>query len=286
MSARTGPSRCRLAFTLTELLVVIAVISVLSVLTLVSIKAITSDARIASGSNAVSAALENARSLALKDNAVVLVVFRPRLDGESEQFIEVVTATFTGESYRDGNSPWRVIDRFVQSPGVPVRALPVGVKVACPAYDANEDLRWVTQAHLPATLSENEVPGVVLGVMYGPDGTTLAQNLGSDSDYLWVDFKPNLDPTGTPLIRFGEQDERPNAVSGQTRLTMTFPDDETFVTVAPFLAVYDDAKARESKTLPWNDQANYEAELTGSSGYITANADRIHFNRYTGVVMR
>ena len=67
--------------------------------------------------------------------------------------------------------------------------------------------------------------------------------------------------------------------------------DETIVIVVPYLAVFDDQVARDGRTNDWTTRPGYEADLTGDGslanpGYITLNADRIHFNRYTGVVMK
>jgi len=60
--------------------------------------------------------------------------------------------------------------------------------------------------------------------------------------------------------------------------------DEAYVDVAPFIAVFDDDEARElSKPATWNSAANREAEYTT---YVTNNVNPIHFNRYTGVVMK
>ena len=66
----------------------------------------------------------------------------------------------------------------------------------------------------------------------------------------------------------------------------TFANDESFVTVAPFLAVYDDREARKLRAGDWNVGFDYELELTGPDGFITHNGLRVHFNRYTGVVMK
>ena len=291
-------------FTLAELLIVIGVISILSVLTLVSIRAITRDARVASGVNAMSAVLDSARSLAIKRNEPALVVFRPRLDetdldedGWPEgrvQVVEAITMVWSGESYSN-TSKTVVMDRFVPSPDVPIRVLPKGVKVAGPAYSDSlygdeEDFTWVTQTHFPErhpVWGSNEVPGVALGVMYGPDGATMSQNPDSDSDFIWADFDPrNYPDTGFPEIRQGGVPKLPDPDNVGPFVDMSHPDDESFVTVVPFLAVYDDELARDSKTGDWSLQADYLAELTGPNGFITINADRLHFNRFTGVVMR
>ena len=61
-------------------------------------------------------------------------------------------------------------------------------------------------------------------------------------------------------------------------------DDESFVTIAPFLAVFDDDEARDIYvTSTWVDAEIRNAEITE---YVTEFAKRIHFNRYTGVVMK
>ena len=69
-----------------------------------------------------------------------------------------------------------------------------------------------------------------------------------------------------------------------------FDREETFMTFAPYLAVYDDVDARELSGNDWSSSgqgtANYFNELIGPDGYIATFADRIHFNRYTGVAMK
>lgn len=292
-------------FTLTELLIVMGVIATLSVLTLVSVKAIANDARMASATNTVVASLDNARSLAMKNNNLVMVVFKARLDGSDGVVVDIVPCEWTGESYRNGVvgiTPVQVIDRFRPIPDAPVRSLPRGIKVAAPRYALQGDEAWATQSNLPATEAGLEVAGVVLGVMYGPDGTTVSNNPQSDSDFLWVDFQFN--PADGAQIRnnflnMPNDDLPPGAVNlnEPTYFTQNFESDEPFVLMAPFLAVYDDDQARELKTGDWSDtpagRAVYQRDLVGDPsdpetfpGYITGNSTRIHFNRYTGVVMK
>ena len=75
MSDQARPSR-RPAFTLAELLVVMAIIALLATITVVAVGAIAKDARIASAKNTIVASLGNARAIAMKDNEVVMVAFR------------------------------------------------------------------------------------------------------------------------------------------------------------------------------------------------------------------
>ncbi len=307
---RTVPSRSTsrrvAAFTLTELLIVMGVIAALSVLTLVSMRAIVKDARLASATNTVTASLENARALAMKKNNIVLLVFRPRIEGNDKVVVDLVPCHWTGESYENAPTPAPpvaslVVDRFVPIPDAPVRTLPAGIKVAAPAYSdpTAADHVWATQSHLLAT-ANGEIPGVVFGVMYAPDGTTISGNPQSDASLIWVDFfvDPDtgpLDPLADPKMRLGGDGTWYDLDAAPRVFGQVFGDDEPFVVIAPFLAVYDDDAARElGRVDQWNDEQVYQADLVGVPAdpnptipsYITANAKRIHFNRYTGVVMK
>ncbi|MCH8344491.1 MAG: prepilin-type N-terminal cleavage/methylation domain-containing protein [Planctomycetes bacterium] len=277
--------RRRCAFTLTELLVVMGVIAVLATLTLVSVRAITDSARLSSATNTVMAALDNARALAMKKNKLVLVAFRPRLEGTNQQLVEIVTAQWSGDSSFVGGG---LYDRFVPIPDVPIRQLPAGVKVAGPyyrdpdppfgddmAYGQPTDELWVTQSHLPA-MGGFEAGGELIGVMYMPDGTTQTRNPQNDSSAPWVDF----DNSGDEDVDFND----PNFPDGGDFWEFDHPNDETNLNLVPFLAVFDDVAARKLfDTDQWNDPAARTLDLTQ---YITQFADRIHFNRYTGVAMK
>ncbi len=288
-------------FTLTELLIVMGVIAALSVLTLVSMRAIAKDARMASATNTVTASLENARALAMKKNGIVLIIFRPRIDGVERVVVDIVTCRWTGESFRNEAPalPALMLDRFVPIPDAPLRTLPPGIKVAGPSYLVGEDHVWATQSHLPAVATLNEVPGVVVGVMYGPDGTTITGNPQSDASLIWADLFVDLDSgetnpvTAVPKMRLGGDGTWYSLDAAPRVFLQSFEDDEPFVVIAPFLAVYDDDEARElGRTDQWSTQAIYEQDLVGVPddpdyrSYITDNANRIHFNRYTGVVMK
>ena len=139
----------RRAFTLIELLVVMGIIAILGVLTTVTFRGIAADARLASGQNTVAAVLDNARGLAMKNNKIVMVVFRPRLEGK-EQYVEAVfTERADTQIYNIGGNR-RSVDRFVPIDDAATRPLAKGVKVAGPDYGTNNDSVWITQAHLPA----------------------------------------------------------------------------------------------------------------------------------------
>ena len=283
-------SRTSGGFTLIELLVAMGVIAVLAVLTLMSMRGIANDARLASATNTVKAALDNARALAMKKNTIVLIVFRPRLEGvhKQKQEVDIYTAKWTGESAaldtdNDGSLDF-VVDRFVPIPSIVVRTIPAGIKIAAPFYGDNEDEVWITQSHLPAIDQETgsgEAPGKMLAVMYGPDGTTITRNSQSDSNRMFVDF--NNDGLQRDDADFWDYSNNSN-YPGTTYFDQMFEDDEPFLAMAPFLAVFDDDEAREIfDATAWGNEVTRLEDLTE---YITQFADRIHFNRYTGVVMK
>ncbi len=278
--------RQREAFTLIELLVVMGVIALLSVLTLVAVRRIAADARLAMGTNAVVTAVTQARTLAIKEHKVVLVVFRSRLIGPNEQVVEASLAEWTGDTYTNNGPFDPLIDRFTLIPNTPIRRLPAGISVAGPMYhrlaESDDDL-WSPLSHLPGidqTTGDGETPGRPVGVMFGPNGSLLMRNSQSDSNRTWVDYNDDR------LFRRGGADFDPADGQNDQFFQQRFEDDEPNVSLAAFLAVFDESDARERRALDWADQDSYETELAGPDGYITQFSRRIHFNRYSGVVMR
>jgi prepilin-type N-terminal cleavage/methylation domain-containing protein len=288
----------RRAFTLAELLVAVGIIAILVTLTTIAVRGIAKDARLSSAENAVIAALDNARALAMKENSLAMVVFRPRLQGDDEMFVEAVAMQWNGETYvNPSGSGFPIIDRFVPVEGIAPRRLPVGIKVAAPLYGTDDDGIWTTQSHLPAidpsspVGAPNEVPGAMIAVTFAPDGTVVTRNSQTDSHRFWPDFEN--DPGAIPTLtwRGDSGSYAPGFFDfASVNLGLHFEhyteDDESFVTAAPFLVVYDDDEARDLRTTDWTNFNDYVAELTGPNGHISRFADRIHFNRYTGVAMK
>lgn len=145
MTRRTTLVGTRRGFTLAELLVVMGIIAILGVLTAVSVQRISRDSRVASATNTVTAALGAARAVAIKENAVVVVVFRPVWDPTNRQRpqqTELVIAKWTGEARlhrRSGDRP-EGCRRSVRSvSGIQPLRLPPGIRwrvrcsrTACP----------------------------------------------------------------------------------------------------------------------------------------------------------
>lgn len=293
----------RRGFTLVELLVAMGIIAVLSAVTVLAVAGIAKDARLSSGANAVVAALSNGRALAMKNNEVVLVAFRANwdtTDPSGRQFTEVVLARWTGDTIADtmpdvdGNPDDIDIvrDRFEPIPDIATRVLPEGIKVAGPRYGSNvlfnetvDDNAWFTQPEFRATIN-GETPGRLVGVMFGPDGKMVMEN-PQNQVAAWM--APSLDER-IDYAAYVDFDRDEVQAVGSTTIGPTVvydePGDEPNVVTVPFLAVYDDDVAREIATTNWNNAADYENQLTGPDGYITLTANRIHFNRYSGVIMR
>jgi prepilin-type N-terminal cleavage/methylation domain-containing protein len=301
-TARHDPSRGRRrtaprSFTLAELLVAMAIIAIIAAITVVSVRGIAKDARLSSGTNAVTAALDNARALAMKNNEIVLVAFRARPDGPTEQYIEAVTARFSGESYL--NPDVGVVDRFVPISDAAARELPGGIKIAGPLYGGNVDYAWAVSSDLPAIESAGEAGGAVIAAMYAPDGTLITQNPATDSNRIYVDFNNDgyqrqgevdysnlagVPPEYPDNDNYCYMGEDADGYALNDYFCQVKDDDEPYVSMAPFLAVFDDDAAREQyDTTLWGDGQIRRDDLTA---FISVTADRIHFNRYTGVVMR
>jgi prepilin-type N-terminal cleavage/methylation domain-containing protein len=281
-------------FTLAELLVVMGILAILGVLTAITVQRVTRDSRVASATNTVLNLLQTARAQAIRDNKVTAVVFRPAWDPSNRQRpqqTELVVAQWTGESivFASTGTPGQndIADRFLPVAGIKPVRLPVGVKVAGPLYEDGADNVWATQGEMPLIMQgckEAITYSRMVAVMFAPDGSLVARNPLSSAgdsktfvDFNRVDLTPgDGDPqdvtvgacANTDFERFWMQDDI---------------NDETNLTLVPFLAVYDDRAAREIKALDWAQDSDMLVELTGPAGFITTNSDRIHFNRYSGV---
>lgn len=316
-NARHLRPRRSAAFTLLELLVVMGILLVLAVLTTVSVGAITRDAKISSATNEIVAALGAARGIAIRDNAFVLVTFRmkrhPRVvDGPYEpQTVQVVIAKWTGEIVRPDGIPDRdtLAERFMAVPGVPVRDLPAGVRVAGPSFAFSthdnpsgplaNDRYWRTQPRFVGNyatsggtttytpdLARTEV-GSMIGVLFGPDGRVLSRNPLQVQEVL-VDDNGDLDAWCTGFLD-STGSGKPN--KGATTGGQSFPyfqydepTDQPLIDYVPYLAVFDDIDLRSRfNTAAWVGPANNLARRNDISSYVEEMADRITFNRYSGV---
>ena len=293
--------RTRRGFTLTELLVAMGIIAIIGGITAIGIRTVAQDAKLSSATNTVTAALDAGRALAIRRNRTVVVAFRPQLDGDQRTRIEVITAEFAGDSEtraiimgNSGPSQPRIIDRFRPISGIARRVLPTGIGIAGPfhVFDGASDVQpWLVTTDLARP---QESPGRVIGVMFRADGSTVMQDSARDAHFIWIDV--NDDDRRTFELDTND-DGAPESNHIDDWMMHKGPDDEPLIQMVRYLAVYDHDGAREwGDTSTWTNSANWQNPTTWEPGgntreaelieYINEYADRLHFNRYTGVVMR
>lgn len=273
-----GPRR---AFTLVELLVVMGILVLLSVLTTVAVSGIARDARAKAAENTVATVLGAGRALAIQNGKMVLVTFRPVWDPTKptvDQRTEAVISEWVGRTdfvpQQDGGPLLK--DMFRRVPGQPPRLLAAGIKVAGPRTDFDQDGVWITQPEF-----KNKERDRAIGVLFGPDGTVLTRNPQSPAtipQYAWLDAN-------------GDGDQNYGSAGPAVYFSYDEPIDEPNINFVQFLVVYDDKDARERyDTTKWraliDGQDAEDQRRKDLSEYISALSDRIHFNRYSGVVQR
>ena len=290
------------AFSIVELLVVMAVIGVLALLTTLGARRLTSGSRLAAGTNAVTSALANARAAAIRDSAPTALVFRVTWD-PTKPFIpqrtEMVTMRSTGEQVITQNTETSMpVSKVRMRPvaDIPAIVLPEGVKVAGPIYNQTFELGadsvpsykvWSTQGDMVAlaACSESLQCSQQIAVLFGADGAFLTRPPRASVDDAVFYADDNNDgvqhsiasPTG-----FG------SCASGNYQLYWLQDNifDEPNLLFVPFLSVYDDRAARDAKASNWSNITSLVSELTGPSGYISQFGDKITFNRFSGLPER
>ncbi|MGI9013010.1 MAG: pilus assembly FimT family protein [Phycisphaerales bacterium] len=259
-------------FTLLELLVVLGIIVIMLGITVVAVGAIARGSSVASGVNSVKAALGHARALAMKNRKPVGVIFRvnwdsglPAVKQRTQIFIIEEDAGVLAD---DSSGVVIVAGRFRQVVDTEPMLLPKGIKVAGPSYATNQDNIWITQPQFPQAANGVEATGWQIGVLFGADGSLLTSIPESDSSYSFFDLNGDRVWDVDLDVSFYDSDsEEPN------------------ILWVPYLSVYDDDEAREyspNGDTDWNNQTTRDNDLRL---YINEFGRRIHFNRYTGVVM-
>jgi len=285
---------CAKGFTLVELIVVIVIMTILAGFSAMAYRGIAADLRISSALNTVTAALDNARAMAIKKNRYVITVFRPRLvNGDTQQEIDIVIAQWNNDSAnadRGGGDIW-TYDRFTPLPGLKVRTIKGGVNVAGPGYGTGDDDTWWVSTYLPANAAvpNSEACGAIVGVLYNPEGRVVVRNAESGSDRIWVDFDLDGDQTISDIevVDWPWPNPLPSWLGDYFNLEI--PEGEPFISMTTILAVFNEEECRSAYDVTrWTPDSDCESDLRDNeyTEYINTNSDRIQFNRYSGVPMK
>ena len=301
-------------FTLVELMVVIGILISLATLTAISVSKVTKDAGFSKAVSQVMNALETARTLAIKEHRIILVVFTVKTERTNSdvsggmmtgtvkrQWTRIVGTRLRDElvnnnatqTIPDGNSIY--MDMFEQHPNFSPIDLPEGIKVAAPQmdYERNDDV-WITQPTFRdsnTNFAEMEY-GSLIGVMFDVNGSLLSKITGGGSANIGM---------GRYVVLDIDQDglQRPlNTIENAAGwFTYNIEGEEPNIQLAPFLSVFNDTAMRElfdvnnwkgqSFTREWAPPC---ASLAigrsrmncDQSKYINQFGEKIYFNRYTG----
>ncbi len=308
-------------FTLIELMVVIGILISLATLTAISVSKVTKDARFSKSVSQVMNALENARTLAIKEHRPVLLAFTvktERVDNTTsagiltgnikKQWTRIVAARLRDELVNADPTETTIstrssfMDLFEPHPNFTPVDLPEGIKVAGPQMDylANDDV-WITQPTFRdnnTNFSEMEY-GAMIGVMFSADGSLLSRITGSG----------NINITkGRYVVLDLDQDglERPqnSAENVAGYFTYNIENEELNIQLAQFISVFNDAAMRELYDVnKWKGQGYSSSGWMLPSGllppcstvtqprdrmncdeseFINQFGEKIYFNRYTG----
>ena len=263
--------------------------SILAGFSAMAYRGIAADLRMSSAINTVTAALDNARAMAIKHNRYVITVFRPRLDNDAtEQVIDIVVAEWRGDSANADNgynSMW-TYDRFTPMVGLQIRTIEGGVNVAGPGYGipGNDHIWWVS-TYLPALVT-GESAGSLIGILYNPEGRVVVRNAESGADRIWVDFNNDGDQTisDTEIVDWPWPSPLPGIGS---YFDLEVPEGEPFISMTPILAVFNETECRSSYDIStWVDDPTDDMRDNDYTQYIDTTSDRIQFNRYSGVPLQ
>lgn len=340
-------SACRAAFTLIELLAVVAIIGLLSVATIASYQSIANDVRSAGAVEQVKAALARGRGRAIATGRSTVVAFRPVFTAPGVQQIEVVLAQFAGNSYDwiadgEGSLPQGAklpLARFVPISGEDPELLSPGVGVAATGHRFSDvegddqlacsgDAQYLTTSNLLGAQGIPEAPGIIPAVLFGRDGSVAAIIQEAQAEWCFIDFNGdsaqryggfdycnytrqtgfNTPPSCPPelpesVLEGGAQAgpcwlgafysptgtfyQNRNLIEETVPLCQWQDDDEPFIVITPYLAVFDDRDAREELDQGAWINTSQGAAYRGRdlTKFIDETGRVLHFNRYTGVAL-
>ena len=299
-------TRLRGGFTLIELMVVIGILISLATLTAISVSKVTKDARLSKAVSQVMNALETARTLAIKEHRIVMVVFTVKTERTNSevsggmmtgtvkrQWTRIMATRLRDELVQDGS---QYLDMFEQHPNFSSIDLPEGLKIGAPQMDFDRrDSVWITQPTFRdnnTNFTEMEY-GSMIGVMFNVDGSLLTKITGGGTANNTFGRFAILD-----MDQDGLQKQKNSAVDSSGWFTYYVEGQEPNIQLAPFISVFNDTAMRElydvnnwkGNTKPaWAEGSPCSTYGKGrtrlncdESEYINQFGEKIYFNRYTG----
>ena len=296
------PTQTIRAFTLMELLAVMGIIAILGVVITTSAQRISKDAKLAGATNKVLAALGEARAIAIRDRATVLVGFTVRrptyrvtsnspetIDYSKPQQTEIVIAKATGRVGFPGvatTGSWTVVypaaaindlllEEFQPVAGLSPMLLPAGIKVAGSAADIGDineigqDDYWLSQPVLrsPVDLLLSE-RGTTVVIRFAQDGSMQTRNPS-----LTANLTSSVTDTSSvaPWIDFNRNGLMEIGTTGGSSNGKFYAldeiDDESLGDHAMFLAVFDDdlfhSQATPAELATWSGYTNMDVWMNG-----------------------
>ena len=290
------------AFTLMELLAVMGIIAILGVVITTSAQRISKDAKVAGATNKVLAALGEARAIAIRDRATVLVGFTVRrptdratlnspetIDYSKPQQTEIVIAKATGRVGFPGvatTGSWTVVypaaaindlllEEFQPVAGLSPMLLPAGIKVAGSAADIGDineigqDDYWLSQPVLrsPVDLLLSE-RGTTVVIRFAQDGSMQTRNPS-----LTANLTSSVTDTSSvaPWIDFNRNGLMEIGTTGGSTNGKFYAldeiHDESLGDHAMFLAVFDDdlfhSQATPAELATWSGYTNMDVWMNG-----------------------
>ena len=213
-------------------------------------------------------------------------------------------------------------ERYLPVSGLPVRQLPPGILVAGPAFSFTtddavgaNDRFWRSPPRLagtetpidPATGLPGFVPNLVqtelgwgIAVLFGPEGRVLSRNPEQVVEVESDAANPNQNAYSKGFV---DVDGNGLPACGATRIYGSGPNnvdffvydeplDEPLFDLVPYLAVFDDGEARQLfDASAWKGTGSAAvrgaptpaARVADQSRFVEEQADRIVFNRYSGI---
>ena len=296
------PTQTIRAFTLMELLAVMGIIAILGVVITTSAQRISKDAKVAGATNKVLAALGEARAIAIRDRATVLVGFTVRrptdratlnspetIDYSKPQQTEIVIAKATGRVGFPGvatTGSWTVVypaaaindlllEEFQPVAGLSPMLLPAGIKVAGSAADIGDineigqDDYWLSQPVLrsPVDLLLSE-RGTTVVIRFAQDGSMQTRNPS-----LTANLTSSVTDTSSvaPWIDFNRNGLMEIGTTGGSTNGKFYAldeiHDESLGDHAMFLAVFDDdlfhSQATPAELATWSGYTNMDVWMNG-----------------------